>query len=35
MRDVAPRPCAFFDRDGVINESPPKGEYVLHWNQFG
>ena len=25
---------AFFDRDGVINASPPPGDYVRHWDQF-
>ncbi|MFK5920590.1 MAG: HAD-IIIA family hydrolase [Verrucomicrobiota bacterium] len=28
-----PRRCLFFDRDGVINQSPGKG-YVLSWKQF-
>jgi D-glycero-D-manno-heptose 1,7-bisphosphate phosphatase len=25
---------AFFDRDGVINASPPPGEYVRRWEEF-
>lgn len=28
------RGCAFFDRDGVINASPPPGEYVRTWEEF-
>lgn len=24
----------FLDRDGVINEKPPEGEYVRHWGEF-
>ncbi|MBM4031166.1 MAG: HAD family hydrolase [Planctomycetes bacterium] len=24
----------FLDRDGVINESPPKGSWVFHWAEF-
>lgn len=28
------RPCVFLDRDGVINVSPPKGKYVLRWEEF-
>lgn len=24
----------FLDRDGVINQRPPKSEYVVNWNQF-
>jgi D-glycero-D-manno-heptose 1,7-bisphosphate phosphatase len=28
------RRCLFLDRDGVINASPPAGEYVRHWDEF-
>ncbi len=28
------KPCVFFDRDGIANESPGEGKYVEHWNQF-
>jgi D-glycero-D-manno-heptose 1,7-bisphosphate phosphatase len=28
------RPCIFLDRDGVINFSPPRGEYVRSWDEF-
>ena len=28
------RRCAFFDRDGVINASPPPGDYVRTWEEF-
>ena len=28
------RPCVFLDRDGVINFSPPEGEYVRSWEEF-
>ena len=28
------RRCVFLDRDGVINVSPPTGEYVLSWDDF-
>jgi len=27
------RPCIFFDRDGIVNESPGMG-YVEHWDDF-
>jgi D-glycero-D-manno-heptose 1,7-bisphosphate phosphatase len=30
----APRKAIFFDRDGVINESPGEGSYVLSWWDF-
>ncbi len=26
--------CVFFDRDGVVNESPGPGRYVLDWSGF-
>lgn len=29
----SPRPAVFFDRDGVVNESPGNG-YVLRWEDF-
>lgn len=28
------RRCVFFDRDGVINEKPVEGEYILRWEEF-
>jgi D-glycero-D-manno-heptose 1,7-bisphosphate phosphatase len=28
------RRCLFLDRDGVINEAPPPGEYVRSWDEF-
>ena len=28
------RPCAFLDRDGVINRKPPQGEYIRAWKDF-
>lgn len=28
------RRCVFFDRDGVVNESPGPGRYVLRWEDF-
>ncbi len=28
------RPCVFLDRDGVINEKAPEGEYVETWPEF-
>jgi D-glycero-D-manno-heptose 1,7-bisphosphate phosphatase len=31
---VAPRRCAFLDRDGVINRKPPEGDYVRTWKEF-
>jgi D-glycero-D-manno-heptose 1,7-bisphosphate phosphatase len=31
---VVRRPCLFLDRDGVINEKPPVGEYVRTWDEF-
>jgi len=31
---VTARRCAFLDRDGVINASPPRGEYVRRWEEF-
>lgn len=30
----SPRKVVLLDRDGVINYRPPKGEYVLRWEQF-
>lgn len=26
--------CVFFDRDGIVNESPGAGKYVLGWEEF-
>ncbi len=28
------RRCVFMDRDGVINASPPPGEYLRSWREF-
>ncbi|PYT13438.1 MAG: hypothetical protein DMG59_20455 [Acidobacteria bacterium] len=28
------RPCVFLDRDGVINEKAPPGEYIRNWKEF-
>jgi len=28
------RKCVFFDRDGVVNESPGPGRYVTRWSEF-
>lgn len=28
------RRCVFLDRDGVINQSPPEGEYITSWDEF-
>jgi histidinol-phosphate phosphatase family protein len=28
------RPCVFLDRDGVINEKAPEGDYVVSWSRF-
>lgn len=33
MPSPAPRPCVFFDRDGIVNRSPGPG-YVNHLNDF-
>ena len=30
----AARRCVFFDRDGIVNESPGPGQYVLQWADF-
>ncbi|MBN1419194.1 MAG: HAD family hydrolase [Planctomycetes bacterium] len=27
-------PALFLDRDGVINEAPPRGEYITRWDDF-
>ncbi|NLB60012.1 MAG: HAD-IIIA family hydrolase [Lentisphaerae bacterium] len=26
--------CVFFDRDGIVNQSPGPGKYVLAWEEF-
>jgi HAD superfamily hydrolase (TIGR01662 family) len=26
--------AVFLDRDGVINEKAPKGEYIKNWDEF-
>ena len=28
------KPCFFFDRDGIVNESPGPGKYVESWDDF-
>lgn len=30
----AVRPCVFFDRDGIVNQSPPEGDYVNRREDF-
>ncbi len=27
----SPKKCVFFDRDGIVNQSPGPGKYVLSW----
>jgi D-glycero-D-manno-heptose 1,7-bisphosphate phosphatase len=34
MANTVKRKCVFFDRDGIVNESPGQGRYVTHWNDF-
>lgn len=34
MEPTAQRPCAFFDRDGVINRNAAPGEYIERWDDF-
>ena len=34
MTNTAKRKCVFFDRDGIVNESPGQGRYVTRWNDF-
>ena len=29
-----PKPCVFFDRDGIVNEAPVKTRYVERWSDF-
>lgn len=31
---LIPRKVLFLDRDGVINEKPPKAEYITSWEKF-
>jgi len=31
---LQPKKVIFLDRDGVINEKPPKADYVKNWNEF-
>ncbi|HEB71910.1 MAG TPA: HAD-IIIA family hydrolase [Nitrospirae bacterium] len=33
-RFLARRPAVILDRDGVLNEKPPKAQYVEKWSQF-
>jgi len=34
MANTAKRKCVFFDRDGIVNESPGQGRYVTRWQDF-
>ena len=34
MTNTAKRKCVFFDRDGIVNESPGSGRYVTRWQDF-
>ena len=34
MANTVKRKCIFFDRDGIVNESPGQGRYVTRWNDF-
>jgi len=34
MANTAKQKCVFFDRDGIINESPGPGRYVTRWEDF-
>ncbi len=33
LRRLMSKPCIFFDRDGIVNESPGPG-YVERWEDF-
>lgn len=33
-KTMTQRKCVFFDRDGIVNESPGAGKYVLSWEEF-
>ncbi len=34
MTPIQPRKCVFFDRDGIVNESPGPGRYVTRREDF-
>jgi len=34
MANTARQKCVFFDRDGIVNESPGPGRYVTRWQDF-
>lgn len=34
MANTAKQKCVFFDRDGIVNESPGPGRYVTCWQDF-
>jgi D-glycero-D-manno-heptose 1,7-bisphosphate phosphatase len=34
MTNTARQKCVFFDRDGIVNESPGQGRYVTRWDDF-
>lgn len=34
MINTAKQKCVFFDRDGIVNESPGPGRYVTRWDDF-
>jgi len=34
MINTAKQKCVFFDRDGIVNESPGPGRYVTRWEDF-
>jgi D-glycero-D-manno-heptose 1,7-bisphosphate phosphatase len=29
-----PKPCVFFDRDGIVNRAPVKTRYIERWSDF-
>lgn len=34
MTGITKQKCVFFDRDGIVNESPGHGCYVTRWDDF-
>ncbi|MDO9541762.1 MAG: HAD family hydrolase [Kiritimatiellia bacterium] len=34
MTKITKRKCVFFDRDGIVNESPGQGRYLTRWQDF-